>query len=73
VSVANILKIKEVFSVLPNKKIIEIYSTSMDKLTNKTRKIQATTKGPSREQAIVPIANQHVDLNPIMNKVNILL
>ena len=45
----------------------------MDKLTNKTRKIQATTKGPSREQAIVPIANQHVDLNLIMNKVNILL
>jgi len=36
---------------------------------NRNKKIQTTTKGPSRKQAIVPIIKKHVNL--IMNKANI--
>ena len=49
----NTLKIKEAFPVLPNKKILEIYDAIFSKLNNKGKKIQSTTKEPSRKQAIV--------------------
>jgi len=60
-SAANILKIKEAFPALPDKKIIEIHNAALDKPTSKNRKIQVTTKGPSRKQAIVPLHDKHTD------------
>jgi len=62
----NILKIREAFSALPNKKIIEIHNTAIDKPANRSKRIQITTKGPSRKQAIVPITKKCADL--IMNE-----
>jgi len=59
--VADILKLRDVFPALPNKKIIEIHNTTLNKTIPKEKKgIQITTKGPSRKQAIVPILAQHV-------------
>lgn len=58
---ANILKIKEAFPALPDKKIIEIHNAALNKPTIKGRKIQVTTKGPSRKQAIVPLPDKHTD------------
>jgi len=46
---SNILKIKEVFLALLNKNILEIHDVAFPKQNrNKERKIQPTTKGPSR-------------------------
>ena len=55
-SASNILKIKEAFPALPNKKILEIHNTVFPKQNNKGRKVQPTTKGPSKKQAIVPVS-----------------
>jgi len=44
-----ILKIKEAFPALPNKKILEIHDTTFPKQNNKGRKVQPTTKRPSRK------------------------
>jgi len=52
---ANILKIKEAFPALPNKKIIEIHNASLVK-PHQPKKIQSTTKGPLRKQAIIPLS-----------------
>jgi len=41
----------------------------MDKLTNRSKRIQIITKGPSRKQAIIPITEKYADL--IMNKASI--
>jgi len=60
-SVENILKLKKAFSVLPDKKIIKIHNMSFSKLVNKERKIQITTRGPSRKQTIVPILDKHTE------------
>ena len=57
----NILKIKEVFPTLLNKKILEIYDATFPKLNNKGKKIQSTTKGPSRKQAIVPVFSNLIE------------
>jgi len=53
-STVNILKIKEAFPALPNKKIIEIHNVATSKPGLRGKKIQSTTKGPPRKQAIVP-------------------
>ena len=53
--VSNALKIKEAFPDLPNKKVLEIHNAAFAQPVNKTRKIQHTTKGPSRKQAIIPV------------------
>jgi len=45
----NILKIKEAFLALPKRKIIEIHNVVMNKLANRSKKIQITTKGPSKK------------------------
>jgi len=50
---ASILKIKEAFPALPNKKILEIHDAAFPKPNNKGRRIQHTTKGLSRKQAII--------------------
>jgi len=60
-SIANILKIKKAFSVLPNKKIIKIYNVVLAKLVNKGEKIQITTKGLSRKQTIIPLLDKHIE------------
>jgi len=60
-SVASILKIKEAFPALPNKKILEIHNTAFPKPDNKGRKVQHTTKGLSRKQAIVPTSDKIKD------------
>jgi len=39
-STSNILKIKEAFSALPNKKILEIHNAAFPKQNNKGRKVQ---------------------------------
>ena len=62
---ANILKLRDAFSALPNKKIIKIHNATLNKPPPKGKKIQVTTKGPSRKQAIVLILTQHLAI--IMN------
>ena len=53
--ISNTLKIKEAFPDLPNKKVLEIHNIAFAQSINKTRKIQHTTKGLSRKQAIIPV------------------
>jgi len=65
---ASILKIKEAFLALPNKKILEIHNAAFPKPDNKGHRIQHTTKGPSRKQAIVPTSDNIKDT--IMGKAN---
>jgi len=65
---ASILKIKEAFPALPNKKILKIHDTAFPKPDNKGRIIQHTTRGPSRKQAIVPTSNNIKDT--IMGEAN---
>jgi len=48
-AMASILKIKEVFPALPNKKILKIHDMAFPKPDNKRCRIQHTTKGPSRK------------------------
>jgi len=67
-SAASTLKIKEAFPALPIKKILEIHNAAFPKPDNKGRKIQHTTKGPSRKQAIVPTSNKITDI--IMGEAN---
>ena len=67
-SSVNILKIKEAFPALPNKKIIEIYNAAFSKPGHKDKKIQLTTKGPSQKQVIVPASTNLT--NTIMEKAN---
>lgn len=64
-SAADILKLRDAFPALPNKKIIKICSTTLNKPMQKDKRIQYTTKGPSRKQAIVPFMPQYSVL--IMN------
>jgi len=65
---ASILKIKEAFPALPNKKILEIHDAAFPTPDNKGRRIQHTTKGPSRKQAIIPISDNIKDI--IMGEAN---
>ena len=65
---ANILKIKEAFPPLPNKKILEIHNMAFPKPDNKGQKIQYIIKGLSRKQAIIPISSKLTDI--IMEEVN---
>jgi len=61
----NIFKIKEAFSALLKKKIIEMHNIAIDKLANRSRRIQIITKSPSRKQAIVPICHKlHLAISP---------
>jgi len=59
---SDILKLRDAFLVLPNKKIIEIHKAMLNKEPSKGKKIQFTTKGPSRKQAIIPIPSQQADI-----------
>jgi len=52
-SASNVLQIKEAFPVLPNKKILKIHNAAFYHSSSKTKKIQPTTKGPFRKQAII--------------------
>ena len=52
----NILKIKKAFSILLNKKIIEIHNATFSNPDFKNKKIQLTTKGLSWKQALVFIS-----------------
>jgi len=65
VQAADILKLKDAFPALPNKKIMEIHNASLNVTQPKGKKISTTTKGLSRKQAIVPLLGQHV--KAIMN------
>jgi len=65
---ASILKIKEVFPALPNKKILKIHDAAFPKPDNKGRRIQHTTKGPSKKQAIIPTSDNIKDI--IMGEAN---
>jgi len=67
-AVASILKIKEAFPVLPNKKILEIHDAAFPKPDNKGCRIQHTMKGPFRKQAIVPTSDNIKDI--IMGEAN---
>jgi len=62
---ADILKLRDAFPALPDKKIIEIHRATPSKKSPKGRKIQITTKGPFRKQAINLISAQY--LVTIMN------
>jgi len=61
-TIANILKIKDAFPALPNKKILEIHDAMFPKPDNKGRRIQHTMKGLSRKQAIVPTSDKIKDI-----------
>jgi len=61
----DILKLRDIFPALPNKRIIKIHNEMLNKPIQKDKKIQYTTKGPSRKQAIVLLLAQHS--NTIMN------
>jgi len=56
-NVTNALKIKEAFPALPNKKVLEMHKAAFGQHTNRAKKVQFTTKGPSRKQAIIPVHN----------------
>jgi len=56
-NVINTLKIKEAFPALPNKKVLEMHKAAFGQYTNRAKKVQFTTKGPSRKQAIIPVHN----------------
>jgi len=56
-NVTNALKIKEAFPALPNKKVLEMHNAAFRQHANKAKKVQFTTKGPSRKQAIIPVPN----------------
>jgi len=62
---ADLLKLKDTFLALPNKKIMEIHNTSLNITQPKNKKISITTKELSRKQAIIPLLGQHV--KSIMN------
>jgi len=63
---ADILKLKDAFPALPNKKIVEIHNAALNVTQPKGKnKRSFTTKGPSRKQAIIPLLDQHV--KSIMN------
>ena len=68
-SASNILKIKEAFPALPNSKILDIHNTAFPMQNNKRKKVQPTTKGPSRKQAIVPVSSNLIE--NIMEDTNI--
>jgi len=56
-NVTNALKIKEAFPALPNKKVLEMHKTAFGQHANRAKKVQFTTKGPSRKQAIILVHN----------------
>jgi len=62
---ADIFKLHDTFPALPNRKIIKIHQASLSKAPLVKRKVQITTKGPSRKQVIIPISSQQADI--IMN------
>jgi len=75
---SNILKIKDAFPALPNKKILEIHDAAFPRQNNKRLKVQPTTKGPSRKQAIVPVSSNLIetimgDANDHIFQINTLL
>jgi len=57
---SDILKLRDAFPALPNKKILKIHKATLSKEPSKGRKIQTTTKGPSRKQAIILIPSQYM-------------
>ena len=60
---SSILKIKEVFSILLNRKILEIHNVAFSRQNkNRKRKIQPTTKRLSRKQAIVLTSSKLTDV-----------
>jgi len=60
-NVTNALKIKEAFPALPNKKVLEMHKAAFGQYANKAKKVQFTTKGPSRKQAIILVHNDLVE------------
>jgi len=56
-NVTNALKIKEAFPALPNKKVLEMHKAAFGQHANRAKKVQFTTKGPSRKQAIILVPN----------------
>ena len=60
-NVTNALKIKEAFPALPNKKVLEMHNAAFGQHANKAKKVQFTTKGLSRKQAIIPVSNDLVE------------
>ena len=61
-NIEKVLKIKEAFFHLFNRRIINVVNTVNSK-ENKTKpRINVTTKGPSRKQVIVPISSNYIDL-----------
>jgi len=51
-----ILKLKEAFSKLSTKKIIEMHNITYNTNQKSCPKLNMTTKGPSRKQIIIPIS-----------------
>jgi len=60
-NVTNALKIKKAFPALPNKKVLKIHNAAFGQHTNKAKKVQFTTKGLSRKQAIILVPNDLVE------------
>jgi len=60
-NVTNAFKIKKAFLVLPNKKVLEMHKVAFGQPANRARKVQFTTKGPSKKQTIIPVPNNLVE------------
>jgi len=57
-NVTNALKIKDAFLALPNKKVLEMHNAAFGQHINRAKKVQFTTKGLSRKQAIILVHNE---------------
>ena len=61
-NIKEILKIKEAFLYLSNRKIINVANTVNSKEGKAKSKINMTTKGPPRKQVIILMSSNYVDL-----------
>ena len=61
-NIEEVLKIKEAFFHLFNRKIINVVNTVNNKENNTKPRINITTKGPLRKQVIVPMSSNYIDL-----------
>jgi len=68
-NIGNILKIKENFSELSNKKIEKINKSIFGKTDKPKPRINMMTRGPSHKQIIIPISVDHQGLIVTSNRV----
>ena len=68
-NIKNLLKIKEAFSSLPSKKVIDMHSTVFNTNSQSYPKINMTTKGPSQKHVLIPMNKDNK--NTILHQANV--